>query len=191
MNNFPSFSWTRVWHTRRVGDVASITVRQPDRSSVSSPLKPDIAHELIPLFRAAIVGLKRKVEEVWEYYVLLFISRYGDDVAFIIHFFSTELWHGVRSWRETMIYSIYSKSPFGYLLSIIYGSHLFSARPLLPYFVPYRPPPSLTCRNKRHKILEHEPNISLPLCLSPLSIQEKIKQKFICKIVQMSIFMHF
>lgn len=23
-------------------------------------------------------------------------------------------------------------------------------------------PPSLTCRNERHKILEHEPNISLP-----------------------------
>lgn len=39
-------------------------------------------------------------------------------------------------------------------------------------------PPSLTCRNKRHKIVEHEPNISLPrlpFALFPLSIREKMK----------------
>lgn len=77
-------------------------------------------------------------------------------LSIIIQFFSTfsfyskALRHGIH--RETMIYSVYSKSPFGYLLSIIYGSH---------HFAPFHPP--LTCRNERHKILEHEPNISLPL----------------------------
>lgn len=70
-----------------------------------------------------------------------------------------------------MIYSIYSKVTI----------RLFAIDNL---WFPSHPPrnassyvlhPSLTCRNERHKILEHEPNISLPLlAFLPLSI-EKIK----------------
>lgn len=92
-------------------------------------------------------------------YVLLFISRYGNNFrGFVIRSTSNALtWQTAEREREkeTMIYFVYSKSPFGYLLSIIYGSY--------PFFFPTLPP-SFTCRSERHKnkILEHEPNISLP-----------------------------
>lgn len=52
-------------------------------------------------------------------------------------FCSNGIWHGMHTKKKTMIYFVYSKSPFGYLLSIIYGSHLFFQPQNTPSFALY------------------------------------------------------
>jgi hypothetical protein len=72
------------------------------------------------------ISMARFLVPIWKTQVksmLLFIGRRGNnEKSSIIHFLPSMRRFYCIGKEKTMIYFIYSKSPFGYLVSIIYGS---------------------------------------------------------------------